>query len=40
MSFYILKKKVKELNLEILQNGNKHTFFFVWLKILFNYSKN
>jgi hypothetical protein len=40
MSFYIFLKKVKELNLEILPNGKKQTFFYVLLQILFNYSKN
>ncbi len=40
MAFYIFKEKVKKLNLEILPNGNKHTFFCVLLQILFNYSKN
>jgi hypothetical protein len=30
-------KKVKEINLEILANGKKHTFFYVLLQILFNY---
>ncbi len=40
MSFYILQKKVKKLNLEILPNGKKHIFFYVLLQILFNYSKN
>jgi hypothetical protein len=40
MSFYIFLKKVKEINLEILPNGKKHTFFCVLLQILFNYSKN
>jgi len=30
MSFYFILKKVKELNLEILQNGNRYTFFFVF----------
>jgi len=33
-------KKNKELNLEILLNGKKYTFFYVLLQILFNYSKN
>jgi hypothetical protein len=40
MSFYIVLKKENELNLEILPNGKKHTFFYVLLQILFNYSKN
>jgi len=30
-------KKVKEISLEILTNGKKHTFFCVLLQILFNY---
>jgi hypothetical protein len=30
---------MNELNLEILPNGKKHTFFCVLLQILFNYSK-
>ncbi len=30
MSFYILKKKAKEFNLEILPNGKRHSFFFVF----------
>jgi len=29
--------KVKEINLEILTNGKKHTFFYVLLQILFSY---
>ncbi len=32
--------KVKEINLEILTNGKRHTIFFVLLQILFNYKKN
>jgi hypothetical protein len=39
MSFYIFLNKVKKLNLEILPNGKRYTFFFVLLEILFNYSK-
>jgi len=39
MSFHIFLKKVNELNLEILPNGKKNTFFCVLLQILFNYSK-
>jgi len=31
---------MKELNLEILPNGKKRTFFLILLQILFNYSKN
>jgi hypothetical protein len=31
---------MKELNLKILPNGKKNTFFYVLLQILFNYSKN
>jgi len=34
---YIFLKKVKEINLEILTNGKRHTFFCVLLHILFNY---
>jgi len=34
---YIYLKKVKEINLEILTNGKKHTFFCVLLQILFSY---
>jgi hypothetical protein len=34
---YIFLKKVKEINLEILTNGLRHTFFYVWLLILFSY---
>ncbi len=37
MSFYIFLKKMKELKLEILPNGNRHTLFFVLLQILFIY---
>jgi hypothetical protein len=33
-------KKVKEINLEILANGKRHTFVCVLLQILFNYLKN
>jgi hypothetical protein len=40
MSLYLFFLKVKEVNLEILPNGNRHTFFKVLLQILFNYSKN
>ncbi len=40
MSFYIFKKKMKELKLEILPNGKRYIFFFVLLQILYNYSKN
>jgi len=32
MSFYIFLKKVKELNLEILLNGNRFTFFLCFPK--------
>jgi hypothetical protein len=31
---------MKELNLEISPYNKKHTFFYVLLQILFNYSKN
>jgi len=34
---YIYILKVKEINLEILTNGKKHTFFCVLLQILFSY---
>jgi hypothetical protein len=34
---YIFLKKVKEINLEILTNGKRHTFFYVLLQILFSY---
>jgi len=33
---YIFLKKMKEINLEILTNGKKHTFFYVLLQILFS----
>jgi len=36
---YIYKEKEK-INLEILANGKKHTFFCVLLQNLFNYLKN
>jgi hypothetical protein len=39
MSLYFFFFKVKELNLEILPNGKRHTFFCVLLQILFKYSK-
>jgi hypothetical protein len=32
MSFYIFLKKVKELNLEILPNGNRYILFLCFLK--------
>jgi len=32
MSFYIFLKKVKKLNLEILPNGKKYTFFLFFYK--------
>jgi hypothetical protein len=38
-AIYILKK-MKEINLEILTNGKRHTFFCVLLQILLNYLKN
>jgi hypothetical protein len=34
---HIYLKKVKAINLEILTNGKRHTFFCVLLQILFNY---
>jgi hypothetical protein len=40
MSFYIFLKKVRKLNLEILANDKKQTFFCDLLQILFNYSKH
>jgi hypothetical protein len=51
MSFYIFLKKVKELNLKILPNDKRHTFFCVLLtffliiqkikaKFLFGENKN
>jgi hypothetical protein len=40
MSIYIFLNKLKKLNLEILPNGKKYTFFCVLLKKHFNYSKN
>jgi len=40
MSFYVFLRKMKELNLEILPNGKKYSFFCVLLQMLFNYSKN
>jgi hypothetical protein len=36
-AIFIYLKKVKKINFEILTNGNRHTFFFVLLQILFNY---
>jgi len=36
-AIYIYLKKVKEINLEILTNGKKYTFFYVLLQILFSY---
>jgi len=32
--------KMKAINLEIVANGKKHTFFCVLLQNLFNYLKN
>jgi hypothetical protein len=36
---YIFLKKVKEIRLEILTNGKRHTFFCVLLQILFSLKK-
>ncbi len=34
MSFYIFFKENEKLSMEILPNGKRHTFFFVFLQIL------
>jgi hypothetical protein len=34
MSFYIFLKKVEKLNLEILPNGKKYTFFYISLNVI------
>jgi hypothetical protein len=34
---YIFLEKMKEINLEILANGKRHTLFCVLLQILFSY---